>query len=60
MILSLADARETLVLGEHEEDALNEVSNTILVDPLTYTKEESVRLHLVPTRKISHIPQMQE
>lgn len=29
MILSLADTSETLVLGEHEEDALNEVSNII-------------------------------
>lgn len=41
MILSLADASETLVLDEREEDALNEVSITILVGLFTYLKKIS-------------------
>ena len=39
MILSLADTSETLVLGEHEEDVLNEVSSIILFAPFNYPKK---------------------
>ena len=41
-ILSLADASETLVLDEREEDALNEVSNAILVGLFIYPKENQL------------------
>ena len=50
MILSLADSSETLVLGEHEEDALNEVGNIILVVPLTLNKISQITLS--PNKKI--------